>query len=364
MTARLFVTTTLGFLVAASPAIAQPASDRAAVPLLASFQAVVARANEATVRVLCDDKDAALGTIVFADGFVLTKASELRGKVTVKLADGKVLDAKTLAVHKPTDLGLLKIDSKGLKPVTFADSKKVPTGHWLAAAGPSGLGTNPTAVGIVSVITRDMTRWNEDDIRNQNRGYLNILMKDADDPEGGAVVKEVTKDGPAANAGLKRDDVIFEINGLEVSGQQSLREILENYRPKDKIVLKVRRDGEVMEFKATLSGPPGDRNRSQIQNAMGGELSGRRAGFPAVLQTDMVIEPKNCGGPVVDLDGTVLGISIARAGRVETWVLPSETIRPLLAEMKEGKYAPVAHRKATPQEKEKDKVKKESINEK
>ena len=70
---------------------------------------------------------------------------------------------------------------------------------------------------------------------------------------------------------------------------------------------------------------------------MGGELSGRRTGFPAVLQTDMVVEPKDCGGPVVDLDGKVLGINIARAGRVETWILPSENIRPLLDDLKAGK---------------------------
>jgi S1-C subfamily serine protease len=75
---------------------------------------------------------------------------------------------------------------------------------------------------------------------------------------------------------------------------------------------------------------------------MGGELSGRRSGFPAVLQTDMVIQPKDCGGPVVDLNGNVLGINIARAGRVETWILPSEDIRPLLNDLKSGKFAPIA----------------------
>ena len=32
------------------------------------------------------------------------------------------------------------------------------------------------------------------------------------------------------------------------------------------------------------------------------------------------------GGPVVDLDGNVVGINIARAGRVETLALPRETV--------------------------------------
>ena len=67
-----------------------------------------------------------------------------------------------------------------------------------------------------------------------------------------------------------------------------------------------------------------------------------------MLQTDMVVDAKDCGGPVVDLDGNVLGINIARAGRVETWVLPSEVIRPLLPDLKAGKFAPVAVKAAAP----------------
>ena len=47
--------------------------------LVAPFQPVVAKVNESTVRVLADGKDAALGTVVFDDGYVRTKASDLRG---------------------------------------------------------------------------------------------------------------------------------------------------------------------------------------------------------------------------------------------------------------------------------------------
>ncbi len=343
MTARQLVTSAFLLTLAAAPASAQPSgarSDRNPSRLLAPFQSVVAAANASTVRIRCEEKDTALGTVVSADGYILTKASELRGVLAVKLADGTVLDAEIVSTHKLSDLALLKVGTKGLTPVTFADSKKVPVGHWLAAAG---LGTNPTAVGIVSVMTRDLGKANEDLLRNINRGYLSVMMAPADDEDGGAVVESVSDDGAAAKAGIKAKDVIFELDGLEITGQKALRDLLENYRPGDKIKLKLRRKGEVMEFKATLTGPP--KSRSDIQNAMGGELSGRRLGFPAVLQTDMVIDPKNCGGPVVDLDGKVLGISIARAGRVETWILPAETIRPILEDMKAGKYPPVAVKK-------------------
>ncbi|MDB5306653.1 MAG: mucD 6 [Gemmataceae bacterium] len=341
MTARQ-LTAALLLAVLAAPASAQPLSERSgAKQLLAPFQAIVAKANSSTVRVQCDEKDAALGTVVFADGFILTKASELRGALTVKLGDGSVQDADIVSVHKPTDLALLKIDMKGLQAVTFSDSKKVPIGNWLAAAGTS---TTPTAVGIVSVMTRNLSGEDATVTLNNNRGYLGVMLAREDDTDGGAMVEDLSPDGAAVKAGLKKGDVIYQVNGSEVVGQAALRELLENYRPGEKVTVKIRRKGETLELKATLT-RPSIKSRSDIQNNMGGELSGRRTGFPTVLQTDMVLDPKNCGGPVVDLDGKVLGISIARAGRVETWVLPSETIRPLLTDMKSGKFPPLSVKK-------------------
>ena len=124
----------------------------------------------------------------------------------------------------------------------------------------------------------------------------------------------------------------------------ALRDALENSRPGESVKLTIIREGEEQELKITLTGEIRP-DRGTIQNGMGGPLSGRRTGFPAVLQTDMVLSPKDCGGPAVDLDGNVLGINIARAGRVETWILPSENIKPLLGDLKAGKFAPIAVRK-------------------
>ena len=61
-------------------------------------------------------------------------------------------------------------------------------------------------------------------------------------------------------------------------------------------------------------------------NEMNG-MSKRRSGYDRVIQHDSVIRPEECGGPLVNLDGKVIGINIARAGRVETYALP---IKPVL----------------------------------
>ncbi|MBA4066440.1 MAG: hypothetical protein C0501_22550 [Isosphaera sp.] len=337
MTARAFAAA-LVLAGSAAPAAAQISSNP---KLLAPFRTVVAAANDSTVRVRGDDKDIALGTVVFADGFILTKASELKGSLSVRLSDGTEFGAKILATHVPTDLAMLKIDVKGLKPVSFADTKGVPIGNWLAAANapPAGGGSaTALAVGIVSHGTRALT-GPDATVVNANRGFLGIIPVDEKDKDGkviGAKIESLDAKGGAAKAGLKAKDVITEVNGTATPGQETLRALLENLRPDDVVKLKVLRDGEEKEFKATLTRSL-QPSRGDIQNAMGGTLSGRRTGFPAVLQTDMVLEPKDCGGPVVDLDGKVLGLNIARAGRVETWILPSEQIRPLLDELKAGK---------------------------
>ena len=45
------------------------------------------------------------------------------------------------------------------------------------------------------------------------------------------------------------------------------------------------------------------------------------------IQHDSVLRPIDCGGPVVDVDGKVVGLNIARAGRVESYALPSSLVR-------------------------------------
>jgi serine protease Do len=348
MTAR-FLASALFLVVLADPASAQLSANKR---ILAPFQSVVAKANQSTVRVRCDDKDASLGTVVFEDGYILTKASELRnGIISVRFADGTEYEAEVVGRHRGTDLAMLRVDVKGLKPVKFADTSKARVGHWLAAAGPS---SEPVAVGILSAGLRKIPTddpFNEESIIvNHNRGYMGIRLDDFKDPTAkdgksiGALVTEVTRNTPASKAGIKTKDVIVAVNNTKVVSRTSLQEALEYFRPGESVLVTIQRDGEEKQLKLTLGPAPVDPSeaRSRIQNTMGGELSGRRSGFPAIIQTDMVIHPTDCGGPVVDLDGNVLGINIARAGRVETWILPGDHIRPLLEDLRSGKLAPAA----------------------
>src|SRR5262249_39684697 len=104
-------------LAQATPVLAQRRSSapiRNSPAVVAAFRNVVAKPSESTVRILCDDNESALGTIVAADGWIITKASELKGNIVCRLKDGRLFSAKITGVEDKHDLAMLKIEAKGL----------------------------------------------------------------------------------------------------------------------------------------------------------------------------------------------------------------------------------------------------------
>jgi serine protease Do len=330
--------TTVGLLavvVVLSFSTTARAQRKSSLDVLAAFRAVVARPSESTVRVLCDGKEAALGTIVGADGWVLTKASELKGKVSCQLKDGKTLPASVVGVEDKTDLAMLKVAATGLKPVEWRDSKSAEVGNWLASPG---TGEDPVAVGVVSVAARKPAPSDMPGRRvARNAGYLGVGLEGGSD---GPKIGMISPRSPAAKAGLQVGDLVLRVSGKAVKDPGTLVELIQQFKAGTKITVEVKRGEEVKEFKLTLSRRPADLDRSAMQNSMGSKLSEKRNGFPRILQHDQVIKPTDCGGPLVDLDGKAVGINIARAGRVESYALPSETVQALIPELKSGKLAP------------------------
>jgi serine protease Do len=306
---------------------------------LAAFRDAVAKPAQSTVRVQCDGKDAALGVVVTADGFILTASSELEGKLSVKLRDGKSFDAKLVGVHEPNGLAMLKIDASGLTPAKWTDSKAAPVGNWVASAG---TGEVPVSVGVVGVASRHIAKYRPaPPPPSADSGFLGIGLNDGD---GGALVGEVQPRTAAAKAGLKVNDIVLAVNNKLTPDAEALIRFVGRHKPGETITLKVRRGEDELEIKATLGKRPPGGNRGDFQNNMGSKLSKRRS-FQDFLQHDTVILPTDCGGPLVDLDGHVIGINVARAGRTESYAIPSEAVRPLLEDLMSGRLAPKAAEK-------------------
>ena len=68
-----------------------------------AFRNVVSSARRSTVRILRGDRQVALGTIVDADGYILTKASEVQGEQRRSFAN-----SMTIASERPNTSGALE----------------------------------------------------------------------------------------------------------------------------------------------------------------------------------------------------------------------------------------------------------------
>jgi serine protease Do len=98
------------------------------------------------------------GVIVSPDGYILTNNHVLEGadKIEVSVGkNGKPYIARKVGGDVRTDIAVLKIEAKGLAPITFSDSDNLRSGDIVIAVGnPFGL-TRSATMGVVSAIGRN-----------------------------------------------------------------------------------------------------------------------------------------------------------------------------------------------------------------
>lgn len=74
--------------------------------------------------------------------------------------------------------------------------------------------------------------------------------------DSGIVILEVTKDSPAALTQLKANDIIVSIDEVEITNMVSLKKALYQYKPGDKAVISIIRDGKKIEKTITFKEKP------------------------------------------------------------------------------------------------------------
>jgi serine protease Do len=283
----------------------------------AAFRDLVKEAARATVSIQCDGKQLALGGVVRSDGWIVTKATPLCGRLKVVMADGQKLEATAVGENGKYDLAILKVDAKNLPVLDLSTKDSPEVGSWLASVGTS---KDPVAVGVVSVAAREIP---------PQAGVLGVVL-DTELP----LVVAVAEESPAEQAGVKAQDRIVQVAGKSTPTRARLKEVVASFNPGDDIEFIVERDGKRLSLKATLGGEfPGFMGRHDFQNSLGGKLSVRRFGFPLAFQHDTALKPSDCGGPVVDIDGRVVGFNIARSGRTESYALPISAVQKVAAEL-------------------------------
>ena len=299
---------------------------------VSAFTPVVSATSESVVRILNNEKQIALGTVVDSEGLILTKASELEGKLKCELSDGSKHVPSIVGIDPTTDLVLLKIQKSGMIAVKFNDENAPVDGSWLATVG---VDEKPIAIGIVSHKPRR--------IRNNvpNPAVIGIQLQDRTEGDG-VRINQVLTNRPGEKAGLLVNDIVIGIDGKEILNREQLNRELSFYQPSEEIILKIKRGEEIKEIPVTLGRrrTNGMANRGIRQNEMGSTLSERRSDFPLALQHDTALDANQCGGPIVDIEGNVIGINIARDGRVSTLAIPNEALLPVIETLKKGDQLP------------------------
>jgi len=289
-----------------------------------------------------------------ANGYVMTNAHVVKDarEVLVTLKDNRRLPAKLVGSDAGTDIAVLKVEPKNLVDVKFGDSDALQVGDFVIAIGnPFGLGQTATS-GIVSALGRSglsmegyehfiqtdasinpgnsggalvnlrgelvgintaiigpaggnvgigfavpvvMARAVMEQLvkfGEVRRGRLGISMTDVVGGEG-AVVSEVQERSPAAQAGLRKGDVVVGLNGRPVRGAAELRARLGVVPVGETIQLQVRRAGETHTLKATVgaieSGASGGAALQELAGAafQDAEKSGLAGRNRAVLVTSV-----------------------------------------------------------------------------
>lgn len=113
------------------------------------------------------------GFFIAANGYIVTNNHVVADatEITVKLADGREMQARLVGRDEDTDLAVIKVDGADFPFVSFEDAAQPRVGDWVIAVGnPFGLGGTATA-GIVSAQGRG-------DIDN-NTPYTDYLQIDA-----------------------------------------------------------------------------------------------------------------------------------------------------------------------------------------
>ena len=116
------------------------------------------------------------------------------------------------------------------------------------------------------------------------RGYLGVHIQDFS-PElaksfnfnqsGGVLIGDVSANTPAANAGLKKGDVVVKLNGQAVSESNDLRNTISQMAPGTQVKLDIWRDGKVQPYTVTLGELPNDKGTTEgSDESSSGEIQG------------------------------------------------------------------------------------------
>lgn len=200
-------------------------------------------------------------------------------------------------------------------------------------------------VGIGFAIPINLAKRVMDDLIEHGkvvRGYLGIFIETPDvemsealglDDAKGAVIVEVQKGTPADRAGLKKLDVILEVDGEKIEDHFALTNMIGRYAPGSRIELKIVRDGKIRSLSVVLDERPDSVAEGVPSPKQNDVLS--RLGLRLTDLTDELAEKYDYEGETGVLVANVRRGSIAEEKGLRPGVLIKEVNRQKVTSLRE-----------------------------
>lgn len=271
--------------------------QQASTSIASSLASVAFELQCCTVQVLSRRLSRGSGVIWQPDGLIITNAHVAQNeRVTVELADGRVMEAVRFRVDPRRDLAALRVEATDLPAVTVGDSDALRVGELVLAVGhPQGV-VGALTTGVIhtksSTNTPSGQRWVIADVRlapgnsggplsnaqgqvigintmiadglaravpskeverflnSPNRPYLGVTLRpvlvlSSSDRIFGLLILEVAAHSLAMTAGLMLGDVLIGVDGQSFSTPDDLVSALEQSVPGELLRLEFLRNGRV-----------------------------------------------------------------------------------------------------------------------
>ncbi len=153
-----------------------------------------------------------------------------------------------------------------------------------------------------------------------NRAYLGIMVQDVTpgiakamglSEMKGVLIGDVTPSGPAQKSGLKRGDIILDVNGKPVADSRELRMGISMMKADATVKLRILRDGNQSDVNVTLGDLPGDQTQAKAEEGASEEAlqgvtvenldaqTARQLGLPGAT-SGVVVTSISPSSPLVD----------------------------------------------------------------
>jgi serine protease Do len=327
---------------------------RARSPLPAAFSPAldiedrVLQVQRNVIRIMDGPHEAAAGLIVDENGWAITKASLVgsRKQWSCRLfftRNGKtIVKGRVVATSAEFDLALVKLDVRDWQVPHWADRRPT-VGTFVSTV--LGRTAGPLQFAILGAEPRP------EPARPNDIPQVPVSVKS--NAAGAPAVEEPgwrSAEFDAYRELFEAGDVITHLNGIPTPTHAEFGRVM------DRLVYAPGANGAGVDYAVPAPGSfVGDWvsvgiRRGTVDSTVriprihsineGGlnwhsnPLSLRRDSFPTVFTHDFSLRPEQCGGPVVDLSGNVVGLNIARADATRTLAIPADVLRAVIKSLR------------------------------